>query len=45
MARRCFGRDLGDRLVEGNCDPADRVFTMQPQRWRTVDYAKLDALG
>jgi nitroimidazol reductase NimA-like FMN-containing flavoprotein (pyridoxamine 5'-phosphate oxidase superfamily) len=41
MARRYFGPDLGDRYVETS-DPGDSlVFTMQPERWRTVDYAKL----
>jgi hypothetical protein len=41
MARRYFGHELGDRYVEDN--PGDEslvVFTMRPERWRTVDYRK-----
>jgi hypothetical protein len=41
MARRYFGRELGDRYVEGGDSRDSLVFTMRPERWRTVDYAKL----
>ena len=40
MARRYFGRELGDRYVESNPDENNLVFTMRPERWRTVDYGK-----
>ena len=39
MARRYLGRELGDRYVE-SLDNAGNVYTMQPERWRTVDYSK-----
>ncbi len=38
MARRYFGEKLGDLYVEGS--GGGQVFTMRPERWRTVDYAK-----
>ena len=41
MARRYFGRELGDRYVADNEDEDGLlVFTMRPERWRTVDYGK-----
>ena len=40
MAHRYFGRELGDRYVESSADGNSLVFTMRPERWRTVDYAK-----
>ena len=40
MARRYFGAALGDRYVESNDDAGSVVFTMRPERWRTVDYGK-----
>jgi hypothetical protein len=41
MARRYFGPELGDRYVESNEDGDGLVvFTMRPERWRTVDYRK-----
>jgi len=40
MARRYFGRELGDRYVESSGNEDSLVFTMQPERWRTVDYRK-----
>ena len=43
MARRYFGRELGDRYVEGGDSRDSLVFTMRPERWRTVDYATLEA--
>jgi nitroimidazol reductase NimA-like FMN-containing flavoprotein (pyridoxamine 5'-phosphate oxidase superfamily) len=39
MARRYLGREGGDRYVESN-DVEGNVYTMQPERWRTVDYSK-----
>jgi len=45
MARRYFGTELGDRYVAGSAESDEaRVFTMRPERWRTVDYAKLGGL-
>jgi hypothetical protein len=42
MARRYFGRELGDQFVESGVEGEENlVFTMRPERWRTVDYAKL----
>ena len=43
MARRYFGEKLGDMYVdsEGSQTDVSLVFTMRPQRWRTVDYSKL----
>lgn len=42
MARRYFGRELGDQYVaSGGEGEENLVFTMRPARWRTVDYAKL----
>ena len=40
MARRYFGEQLGDQYVEGY-GGGGQVFVMRPERWRTVDYAKL----
>ena len=40
MAHRYFGRELGDRYVENTGDENSLVFTMRPERWRTVDYRK-----
>jgi hypothetical protein len=39
MARRYFGEKLGDLYVEGS-GGGGQVFSMRPERWRTVDYAK-----
>jgi nitroimidazol reductase NimA-like FMN-containing flavoprotein (pyridoxamine 5'-phosphate oxidase superfamily) len=43
MAHRYFGEKLGDLYTDSNADEEDvsLVFTMRPDRWRTVDYAKL----
>ncbi|MCG8591788.1 MAG: pyridoxamine 5'-phosphate oxidase family protein [Proteobacteria bacterium] len=41
MAHRYFGPELGDRYVESTPDGGGQVFTMRPERWRTVDYSKL----
>jgi hypothetical protein len=43
MARRYFGEKLGDLYVDGGSSSEGLVFTMQPERWRTVDYTKLQA--
>ena len=40
MAHRYFGPALGDRYVETSDDEGSLVFTMRPERWRTVDYGK-----
>jgi nitroimidazol reductase NimA-like FMN-containing flavoprotein (pyridoxamine 5'-phosphate oxidase superfamily) len=40
MAHRYFGPALGDRYIESSDDANSLVFTMRPERWRTVDYAK-----
>jgi hypothetical protein len=40
MAHRYFGPALGDRYVESSGDEGSLVFTMRPERWRTVDYGK-----
>lgn len=40
MARRYFGRELGDRYAENSANGDSLVFTMRPERWRTVDYRK-----
>ncbi len=44
MARRYFGVEAGDQYV-ATMDDGGRVYTMQPERWLTVDYAKLSATG
>ena len=44
MARRYFGVEMGDQYVATMAD-GGRVYTMQPERWLTVDYAKLSAAG
>jgi len=43
MAHRYFGAALGDRYLAGDDSVDNLVFTMRPERWRTVDYAKLEA--
>jgi nitroimidazol reductase NimA-like FMN-containing flavoprotein (pyridoxamine 5'-phosphate oxidase superfamily) len=40
MAHRYFGAELGDRYLEGNPPGDSVVFTMRPERWRTIDYGK-----
>jgi nitroimidazol reductase NimA-like FMN-containing flavoprotein (pyridoxamine 5'-phosphate oxidase superfamily) len=42
LARRYLGRELGDRYVAATPGEGDLVFSMRPERWRTVDYAKAD---
>ncbi len=42
ISRRYLGVELGDRFAESDLEGTDNlVFTMRPERWRTVDYAKL----
>jgi nitroimidazol reductase NimA-like FMN-containing flavoprotein (pyridoxamine 5'-phosphate oxidase superfamily) len=41
MAHRYFGEQLGDGYVEAQSGGGGLVFTMRPERWRTVDYGKL----
>ncbi len=41
MAHRYLGAELGDLYLKGNSGESDVVFSMRPERWRTVDYAKL----
>ncbi len=42
MAHRYFGRELGDEYTDSQSGgDASVVFTMRPERWRTVDYRNL----
>jgi len=42
MAHRYFGRELGDLYVSGGNESEESLlFTMRPERWLTVDYAKV----
>jgi nitroimidazol reductase NimA-like FMN-containing flavoprotein (pyridoxamine 5'-phosphate oxidase superfamily) len=43
MAQRYLGEKLGDLYTDGGDDENDAslVYTMRPERWRTVDYSKL----
>jgi nitroimidazol reductase NimA-like FMN-containing flavoprotein (pyridoxamine 5'-phosphate oxidase superfamily) len=41
MARRYFGKELGDLYVSGGGREENLVFTMRPERWLSVDYAKM----
>ena len=41
MAHRYFGPKLGDLYVSGTPQDGQLVLTMRPERWRTVDYGKL----
>jgi len=45
MARRYLGKELGDLYTDGGSEGENVVITMRPERWRTVDYAKLAAGG
>jgi general stress protein 26 len=40
MAHRYFGAELGDLYVESNRGEASLTWTMRPERWWSVDYAK-----
>ena len=41
MAHRYLGKKLGDLYIDGQQGEGGLVFTMRPERWRTVDYGKL----
>jgi len=41
MARRYFGPELGDQYTDSQSGEASLVFTMRPERWRTVDYGQI----
>lgn len=42
MAHRYFGKELGDMYIAGQPEEEESLlFTMRPERWRTVDYTKL----
>jgi hypothetical protein len=41
MAHRYFGPELGDLYTDSQSDDSSLVFTMRPERWRTVDYSQL----
>lgn len=40
MARRYFGKEMGDAYVASNLTGASNFYRMQPEYWLTVDYAK-----
>jgi len=40
MAHRYFGAQLGDTYTDSTPGEGSLVFTMRPERWRTVDYGK-----
>jgi len=42
MAHRYFGQEMGDMYIASQAEGGDDLLiTMQPERWRTVDYTKL----
>ena len=41
MAHRYLGKEAGDLYIAGSGNEESLVFVMAPERWRTVDYAKL----
>ena len=41
MAHRYFGKEIGDQYIDAQSEGGSLVFTMTPERWRTVDYRKL----
>jgi nitroimidazol reductase NimA-like FMN-containing flavoprotein (pyridoxamine 5'-phosphate oxidase superfamily) len=41
MAHRYLGPEFGDAYVDGQAGGNDFYYRMQPERWLTVDYAKL----
>jgi len=45
MAHRYFGEELGDLYVSGGGSEESLLFTMRPERWLTVDYAKTKDAG
>jgi len=42
MAHRYFGKELGDTYVDSQDEDGSLVFTMRPERWRTVDYGQMN---
>jgi nitroimidazol reductase NimA-like FMN-containing flavoprotein (pyridoxamine 5'-phosphate oxidase superfamily) len=43
MAHRYMGVELGNAYVDSQSDEGAQVYVMKPQRWLTLDYAKLRA--
>ena len=43
MAHRYLGTQLGNTYIDSQSDEDAHVYMMQPQRWFTVDYAKMVA--
>jgi len=41
MAHRYFGKEFGDQYVASSESPDNQVYVMAPERWLTVDYAKM----
>jgi nitroimidazol reductase NimA-like FMN-containing flavoprotein (pyridoxamine 5'-phosphate oxidase superfamily) len=41
MAHRYLGREMGDLYVKSTGNEGNRVYTMRPERWLTLDYTKL----
>jgi nitroimidazol reductase NimA-like FMN-containing flavoprotein (pyridoxamine 5'-phosphate oxidase superfamily) len=41
MARRYFGAELGDLYIESIKGEASLTWTMRPERWWSIDYAKI----
>jgi nitroimidazol reductase NimA-like FMN-containing flavoprotein (pyridoxamine 5'-phosphate oxidase superfamily) len=41
MAHRYFGAELGDLYIESQADEGSTKWSMRPERWFSVDYAKL----
>jgi hypothetical protein len=41
LARRYFGEELGDLYVAGSEGDGSRKYSMRPERWWSVDYAKV----
>lgn len=44
MARRYFGQALGDQYTDTQAGESSLVFTMRPERWRTVDYGQMGGI-
>jgi nitroimidazol reductase NimA-like FMN-containing flavoprotein (pyridoxamine 5'-phosphate oxidase superfamily) len=42
MAHRYLGAQLGDAYVKSQPGDGELVFSMRPERWRTIDYGKLE---
>ncbi len=41
LAHRYLGKELGDQYVEGSPGEQNILVRMKPERWLTVDYAKM----